>query len=1110
MTKRMLVDATHPEEIRVAIVQDNKLIDLDIETSSREQIKGNIYLGRVSRVEPSLQAAFIDFGCGRQGFLSVNDIHPKYYPTSDKAEPRLDFIILPLPEPIDGEDDEEEDEEGYPDSEEAQNVADDGPEPVSPDGFAAKSPFKPVSRPGPKSVVHTPETGSEPADAAQSGHVLPLEAAASAPIAEVVSEPAAELDEETGADEESFDPGEEQELDEPVAEESDSLSALDDVDDDDAMGGDAMADANGDDLDDGVEIDEDGAPLPDTFKRFPRRQRLPIQKILTRGQKLLVQVVKEPRGNKGASLTTNLSLAGRYAVLLPENEGGGGISRKITDGAERKKLKEILETIAIPGQVSLIIRTAGLGRTKREIIRDLNYLLRLWKKILVNASAADGPALIHEEGDLIMRTIRDLYASDMSEILIDGQEGYRRGKDFMRLLMPRYLKVVQPYKDSQPIFSRFQIENQIESMHDRVIQLKSGGYLIIEPTESMVTIDINSGRSTREKDVETTAFKTNLQAAEEIARQLRLRDLGGLIVIDFIDMEEKKHNLEVERQMRDSLKLDRAKIQLGKISQFGLLELSRQRMKPTFSETNRMECPRCKGLGTIRSVESSAIHLFRMLEEDVSKGRYTRIVYRTSLDVANYLLNHKRVQLAELETESKIPLLIHGDESLQTPEFRVERTERPKVGGEESSEGRGSGRGVAGRGVRQPVGTTEEGRSKGGGKPPPLPAPPPPPELPEVGGAAEEPEIEQPVEAVAPVVAVAAEPTEKKKRRRRRRRKSVQQAVGQLTATQDAQGDSDAAGDDDSSDEEEDSDDTLDASGEAVVTVVQATVVPPAAPAEVTGAEKAAPAAAKVHGGSQATLADLEVIEGVRATAAPGLFILARPEPKPRAPEPSAIHASAPVEAPPVAEPEKLAKSATPAAKKEEARQEEVKPEAPASPEGGAKRRTRSRAKPKPAAQSNPVIADETASPGDGQITSESLPALTLVTEAGSPAEPESVTSAEGEGASGEVKPVRRRATRTRSGQPKPKSDPVTVAAVADQPVEASGGEPSEDGEGTEEAEAASGDGKGRTPRRRRRRRPSGAVARRGAGETGEESSDAEGGSSSDHGSDPLSPPWET
>ncbi len=670
MTKRMLVDATHPEEIRVAIVQENRLSDLDIETSSREQIKGNIYLARVSRVEPSLQAAFIDFGGGRQGFLSVNDIHPKYYPKSDKSE-RDEYLPQPLPEPTDDEEDDEE------------SKTDPSAQPVTPE--------PPVQ----KVAVMADEV-----------------------VADVTSKDGVSLVESDVV---------------VVTSSSDEFAEND------------------------LEIDEDGTPLMDTFKRFPRRQRMPIQKILTRGQKLLVQVVKESRGNKGASLTTNLSLAGRYAVWLPQNAGGGGISRKITDTVERKKLKEILETISIPGQVSLIIRTAGLGRTKREIIRDLNYLLRLWKKILDNATTNEPPSLIHEEGDLIMRTIRDLYTTDMTEILIDGQEGYRRGKDFMRLLMPRYLKVVQPYKDSLPIFSRYQIENQIESMHERVIQLKAGGYLVIEPTEALVSIDINSGRSTREKDVESTAYKTNLQAADEIARQLRLRDLGGLVVIDFIDMEDKKHNLDVERQMREALKLDRAKIQLGKISTFGLLELSRQRMKPTFSETNRQECPRCKGLGTIRSVESAAIHLFRMLEEEISKNRYSRIAYYTSAEVANYLLNYKRSQLIALETENGVALLIHGDKNLQTPEFKVERVERVKV---VTSPEEGGQMKTAVVTPKEPTRAKNE---------------PPPKEV-----ARQEPALVTPTptadEAVqeddAPVVPVVEEVVEKKKRRRRRRRKS--------------------------------------------------------------------------------------------------------------------------------------------------------------------------------------------------------------------------------------------------------------------------------------------------------------------------------------------------
>ncbi|MBF0614567.1 MAG: ribonuclease E/G [Magnetococcales bacterium] len=815
MTKRMLVDATHPEEIRVAIVQDHKLIDLDIEASSREQIKGNIYLARVSRVEPSLQAAFIDFGGGRQGFLSVNDIHPKYYPTSDKGE-RNDYLPMPLPEPEDEEEEyeEEEDEEG----ESELNGVDAGDDSSIQAVACSVSKSVMTSEPSILSAAALCATGSEGEKQGAVAVAAELEADLGADLVSAVdssleqepesAEPSRLLEESPRAPEAAA----------PVAQSG-------------AEGSEEL-EAGGDELENGVEIDDDGAPILDSFRRFPRRQRLPIQKILTRGQKLLVQVVKEPRGNKGASLTTNLSLAGRYAVLLPENEGGGGISRKITDGVERKKLKEILETIAIPGQVSLIIRTAGLGRTKREIIRDLNYLLRLWKKILDNAALADGPTLIHEEGDLIMRTIRDLYSSDMSEILIEGHEAYRRGKDFMRLLMPRYMKVVQPYKEPQPIFSRFQIEHQIESMHERIIQLKSGGYIVIEPTEAMVTIDINSGRSTREKDVETTAFKTNLQATEEIARQLRLRDLGGLIVIDFIDMEDKKHNLEVERQMREALKLDRAKIQLGKISQFGLLELSRQRMKPTFSETNRMECPRCKGAGTIRSVESTAIYLFRMLEEDLSKNRFTRIVYRTSWDVANYLLNHKRTPLVALETSSQVAVVIQGDESLQTPEYRVERVERARVATApeelvEQKGARGAGNAARGAGQKGESVPAAEADAVSAVRVEVKPA--------ATAGGSEGEGGEGPEDGAVS----GAETVEKKKRRRRRRRKSGVQSVALSARAVEPSGDELEEGEEGEESEE------LAERGEVVVSL------------------------------------DLPGIQGVQATAAPGLFILARAESEP-------------------------------------------------------------------------------------------------------------------------------------------------------------------------------------------------------------------------------------
>ncbi|MBF0631339.1 MAG: ribonuclease E/G [Magnetococcales bacterium] len=601
MTRRMLVDATHPEEIRVAIIQDNRLVDLDIETANKEQIKGNIYLGRVSRVEPSLQAAFIEFHGGRQGFLSVNDIHPKYFtPGGLTAKGTTTLPVVTVAEEMDDEADDGDDEM------DAAALVMEHPDPVGGDA------------------------GS---------------------------------DAEDGEGDDSLD-------DEGIA---DSDRASDEGEDH------AQALVPDQDVDHEPEREEeeDRPPLEE-IRRQHRRRPPPIQKILQRNQTVLVQVIKESRGNKGATLTTNLSLAGRYTVLLPENPGGGGISRKITDAAERKNLKSILSSLAIPQEMSLIIRTAGMQRNKREFSRDISYLTRLWKMILEGAQTRKAPCLIHEEGDLIIRTIRDLYTTDMEEILIEGQEGYRLGKDFMRLLMPRYVKVVQPYRESIPLFARYQVESQIETMHERVVQLKAGSYLVIDPTEALVTIDINSGRSTREKDVETTAFKTNLQAVDEIARQLRLRDLGGLVVIDFIDMEDRKHIQEVEKRVKEAFKSDRAKVQIGRISQFGLLELSRQRLRPTFSETNRIECPRCKGLGTIRSVESAAIYTYRCIEEEISQGRHQIFNYHVSSEVLNYLFNHKRASLVRLEEANQVTINIFADMSLQPPEFKTTHSERVK------------------------------------------------------------------------------------------------------------------------------------------------------------------------------------------------------------------------------------------------------------------------------------------------------------------------------------------------------------------------------------------------------------------------------------------------
>ncbi len=672
MTKRMLVDATHPEEVRVAIIKDNRLSDLEIETTTRKQIKGNIYLGKVSRVEQSLQAAFIDFGDDRQGFLPLNDIHEKYFPPPEnrgggkKGRGRGKKTTKAQSKAPDPQISLDADKLDTPDA-----VPQESPNPQRTDAAVLEAGGTADQQ------AATPATEPVTMDAAAMT-VLPdpvdqgAEEAA-APAAELPEIPATAADAIDQDAEETAAPATElPDLRLPAADQADpdaeeSATFATETPDTPPPAADPIPDEQPD-------ADElDRKAITEKPRRSARRRPPPIQQILKRGQTVLVQVVKEARGNKGASLTTHISLAGRYSVLLPENSGGGGISRKITDNKARKHLKEILNNLEIPEHVSLIIRTAGLDRTKREILRDMNYMLRVWKKIQEKVEKSEAPCLIHGESDLIARTIRDLYTSDMEEILIEGQECYRRGKDFMRLLMPSYVKVVQPYKDPLPLFSRYQVENQIETMHNRIVQLKSGGYLVIDPTEAMVTIDINSGRATKEKDIETTAFKTNLLAAEEIARQLRLRDLGGLVVIDFIDMDDKKHNIEVEKRLKEAFKNDRARIQVGRISQFGLLELSRQRMKPAFSESNRQECPRCKGLGTIRAVESSAIYLFRCIEEDIAKGDADRLVYHAPQEVVNYLFNSKRSQLVNLEQGNNVSIVIHGDPEMETPEFRREK-----------------------------------------------------------------------------------------------------------------------------------------------------------------------------------------------------------------------------------------------------------------------------------------------------------------------------------------------------------------------------------------------------------------------------------------------------
>ncbi|WP_421950299.1 Rne/Rng family ribonuclease [Pelagibacterium sp.] len=558
-TKRMLVDATHPEETRIVVTTGNRLEEFDFESAERRQLRGNIYLAKVTRVEPSLQAAFIEYGGNRHGFLAFSEIHPDYYqlPVADR-------------------------EALMRDEEEAQE---------------------------------------EEAD-------------------------------------------------------------LSDEDETDATeGDDDAAEDNGDELDTPRETKKveqigEGDALEDLQERPRRNQRrYKIQEVIKRRQVLLVQVVKEERGNKGAALTTYLSLAGRYSVLMPNTARGGGISRKITSAADRKRLKEIATDLEVPQGMGVILRTAGASRTKAEVKRDFEYLMRLWENVRVLTLESSAPCLVYEEGSLIKRTIRDLYNKDISEVLVSGDAGYREAKDFMRMIMPSHSKNVQVYKDDAPIFSRFNVESQLDSMFHPQVTLPSGGYIVINPTEALVSIDVNSGRATKEHNIEDTALQTNLEAAEEISRQLRLRDLAGLIVIDFIDMEERRNNRSVEKKLKDCLKNDRARIQVGHISHFGLMEMSRQRIRFGVLESSTHTCPTCAGTGLVRSVSSLALMIMRAIEDHVLRKPGQSINVNMPAEVALYILNTKRETLTALEAKYGLSITISAQSGLVGSQFNIERGE---------------------------------------------------------------------------------------------------------------------------------------------------------------------------------------------------------------------------------------------------------------------------------------------------------------------------------------------------------------------------------------------------------------------------------------------------
>jgi ribonuclease E len=677
MAKRMLIDATHPEETRVVVLSGNRLEEFDFESSTKQQVKGNIYLAKVTRVEPSLQAAFVEYGGNRHGFLAFSEIHPDYFriPVGDRTAGggELAHIDNDAPEVI-GEAPESAVplETALPEPVVVTRVTrdrDDEPtdiEPLSERSLVTedRSEIDLIEQAAERIDAHPTglpwtETPLSPLDVgAVDDRGLEKEDAPSAAAAAIDEGIAAPADTQlAGADispaAEDYSPGLEETGPAPEARDRND-GELGEAEVIEILGGDEFEEAER------------------QRSRAPRHYK--IQEVIKRRQIMLVQVTKEERGNKGAALTTYLSLAGRYCVLMPNTARGGGVSRKITSISDRRRLKDILEDLEIPEGMGVIVRTAGAERSKAEIKRDYEYLLRLWNEIRELTLKSTAPALIYEEGNLIKRSIRDLYTRDIDEVLVEGEEGYRTAKAFMKMLMPSHAKRVQPYRDPQiGLLHRFQVESQIDAIHSPIVQLRSGGYVVINQTEALVAIDVNSGRSTRERNIEETAVRTNLEAAEEIARQLRLRDLAGLIVIDFIDMEEHRNQGAVERRLKDALKNDRARIQVGRISPFGLLEMSRQRLRPSLVEASTQPCPHCGGTGFIRSTESTALYVLRSIEEEGMRRRSAEVCLYVPTTVALYILNHKRDSLAQFEARYGIHVLMAQDDSLIPPAFRLER-----------------------------------------------------------------------------------------------------------------------------------------------------------------------------------------------------------------------------------------------------------------------------------------------------------------------------------------------------------------------------------------------------------------------------------------------------
>jgi ribonuclease E len=676
MPNKMLVDATHPEETRVVVLRGHRVEEFDFESASRKQLRGNIYLAKVTRVEPSLQAAFVDYGGNRHGFLAFSEIHPDYYqiPVADRQ------ALIAEDERAQRAAEAEADRRAGRRQARAERASEQARDeiksaPIETEGEAMAAASEHMAPLADATEEPSPDAGSPVAIAAEP---IALEPAEDAPAAAAESEAPIELAqlETTSASEPVPTSDEPQEAESHATDATETADIAAASQPSDGEAGEAAAAEAGTNI---TEVNSHGAEGEDEVvesvggadameevpERMPRvRRQYKIQEVIKRRQVMLVQVVKEERGTKGAALTTYLSLAGRYSVLMPNTARGGGISRKITSADDRRRLKEIAQDLEVPEGMGVILRTAGAARTKTEVKRDFEYLLRLWETVRDLTLKSTAPTLVYEEGSLVKRSIRDLYNKDIDEIVVAGEDAYKEAKEFMRMLMPSHAKNVKPYREALPIFTRHGIESQLDAMFTPVMQLRSGGYIVLNQAEALVAIDVNSGRATREHHIEDTALKTNLEAAEEIARQLRLRDLAGLIVIDFIDMDEKRNNRAVERRLKECLRHDRARIQVGHISHFGLLEMSRQRIRSSVLESSTEKCSHCGGTGHVRSVSSVALQLLRSLEEMLLKGATHNLNVRTRSDIALYLLNHKRAHLRVLEERFRIAIMVNADATL--------------------------------------------------------------------------------------------------------------------------------------------------------------------------------------------------------------------------------------------------------------------------------------------------------------------------------------------------------------------------------------------------------------------------------------------------------------